>query len=87
LLFECEGTKWWAAVGGVEGSPRDAIFERWRMLSTWLPRIAQAFGAVEDKYKPPKRLRIDAIFDGAMAGLAEQPKPLSELPPEIRTLT
>lgn len=78
LLFECEGTEWWAVVGGVEGSPRDAIFERWRMLSTWLPRIAQAFGAVEEKYKPPKQLQINAIFDGAMAGLSEQPKPFSD---------
>lgn len=77
LLFECEGTDWWAAAGGIEGSSRDAIFERWRMLSTWLPRIARAFGAVDEKYKPPKRLQIDAIFDRAMAGLAEQPKPLS----------
>jgi hypothetical protein len=77
LLFECEGTEWWAVVGGVEGSPRDAIFERWRMLSTWLPRIARAFCAVDEKYKPPKRLQIDAIFNGAMTGLAEQPKPLS----------
>lgn len=78
LLFECKGTEWWAVVGGVEGSPRDAIFERWRMVSTWLPRIAQAFGAVEEKYKAPKRLQLDAIFDGAMAGLAEQPKPFSQ---------
>ena len=77
LLFECEGTEWWAVVGGLEGSSRDAIFARWMMLSTWLPRIAQAFGLVEEKYKPPKRLQIYAIFDGAMAGLAEQPKPFS----------
>ncbi|MFA8388359.1 MAG: hypothetical protein ACEPO2_22305 [Pelagibaca sp.] len=77
LLFECDGTEWWAVACGIEDSPRDAIFERWRMLSTWLPRIAQAFGTVEAKYKPPKRLQLDAIFDGAMAGLAEQPKPFS----------
>ncbi|WP_144430651.1 hypothetical protein [Jannaschia donghaensis] len=78
LLFEDRGTEWWTQVSGVEGSPRDAIFERWRMLSTWLPRIAQAFGVLEEQHKPPNRLQINATFDGAMAGLAEQPKPFSE---------
>lgn len=78
LLFEHQDTEWWTVVSGVEGSPKDAIFERWRMLSTWLPRIAQAFGALDEQYKPPKRLQINANFDGAMAGLAEQPKPFSE---------
>lgn len=78
LLFEHQDTEWWTVVSGVEGSPRDAIFERWRMLSTWLLRIARAFGALEEQYKPLKRLQIDAKFDGAMAGLAEQPKPFSE---------
>jgi hypothetical protein len=78
LLFQCEAAEWWAVVSGVEGSPRDAIFERWRMVSTWLPRIAKAFGEVENKYKPPERLQINAIFGGAMAGLAKQPKPFSE---------
>jgi hypothetical protein len=78
LLFEDRGTEWWAQVSGAEGSPRDAIFERWRMLSTWLPRMAQAFGVLEEQHKPPNRLQINATFDGAMAGLAEQPKPFSE---------
>lgn len=78
LLFEHQGTEWWTVVSGVEGGPRDAIFERWRMLSTWLPRIAKAFGELEGQYKPPKRLQIDAKFDAVMAGLAEQPKPFSE---------
>lgn len=77
LLFEWQGTEWWATVGGIEGSPRDAIFERWRMISTWLPRIAKAFGKIEEKYRPPKRLQINAIFDGAMSGLEEQPKPFT----------
>ena len=78
LLFEDGGTEWWTQVSGVMGSLREAIFEHWKMLSTWLPRIARAFGALEDQHKPPNRLQINAIFDGAMAGLAEQPKPLSK---------
>lgn len=78
LLFEDQGAEWWITVSGVKGSSRDAIFERWRMLSTWLPRIAQAFGALGEQHKPPNQLQINATFDGAMAGLSEQPKPFTE---------
>ena len=76
LLFEHQDTEWWAKVSCVKGSS-EAIYERRKMVSIWLPRIAQSFYVLEAQHKPPKRLKIDIQFEGTMARLAKQGKPIS----------
>lgn len=84
IVYEGEQANWWIDLVVGPEKVGMAEFERWKMLTTWLPRIASSLEAGLPTGTIPAVLTIKAEFVAAVGGLQEQPAKMSDH--EVRQL-